>query len=105
MGKILVLAEKPSVGRDIAKVLGSKNEKNGYRAVFEMTVKDGKITESKYDNINADGKSKTEDTKYEESMKAKSGVGPKEYIKQLNDSFVKEQSASGVEVVTGDSFI
>lgn len=81
--------------------LEEKNEKNGYPAVFEMTVKDGKITESKYDNINADGKSKTEDTKYEESMKAKSGVGPKEYIKQLNDSFVKEQSASGVEVVTG----
>lgn len=81
--------------------LEEKNEKNGYRAVFEMTVKDGKITESKFDNINADGKSKTEDTKYEESMKAKSGVGPKEYIKQLNDSFVKEQSASGVEVVTG----
>lgn len=81
--------------------LEEKNEKNGFRAVFEMTVKDGKITESKYDNINADGKSKTEDTKYEESMKAKSGVGPKEYIKQLNDSFVKAQSASGVEVVTG----
>ncbi|ETC90796.1 hypothetical protein T481_16435 [Enterococcus faecalis PF3] len=81
--------------------LEEKNEKNGYRAVFEMTVKDGKITESKYDNINADSKSKTEDTKYEESMKAKSGVGPKEYIKQLNDSFVKAQSASGVEVVTG----
>ena len=81
--------------------LEEKNEKNGYRAVFEMTVKDGKITESKYDNINADGKSKTEDTKYEESMKAQSGVGPKEYIKQLNDSFVKAQSASGVEVVTG----
>lgn len=81
--------------------LEEKNEKNGYRAVFEMTVKDGKITKSKYDNINADGKSKTEDTKYEESMKAKSGVGPKEYIKQLNDSFVKAQSASGVEVVTG----
>ena len=40
--------------------LEEKNEKNGYRAVFEMTVKDGKITESKYDNINADGKSKTE---------------------------------------------
>lgn len=81
--------------------LEEKNEKNGYRAVFEMTVKDGKITESKYDNINADNKSKTEYTKYEESMKAKSGVGPKEYIKQLNDSFVKAQSASGVEVVTG----
>lgn len=96
-------AKKVAAGdlKDGTYKLEEKNEKNGYRAVFEMTVKDGKITESKYDNINADGKSKTEDTKYEESMKAKSGVGPKEYIKQLNDSFVKAQSASGVEVVTG----
>lgn len=30
MKKILVLAEKPSVGRDIANVLKCKNEKNGY---------------------------------------------------------------------------
>ncbi|WP_027702332.1 DNA topoisomerase III [Metaclostridioides mangenotii] len=30
MGKIIVLAEKPSVGRDIAKVMGCKNEKNGF---------------------------------------------------------------------------
>ncbi|RDY28950.1 DNA topoisomerase III [Romboutsia weinsteinii] len=30
MKKILVLAEKPSVGRDIARVLGCKSEKNGY---------------------------------------------------------------------------
>ena len=32
--------------------LEEKNYSNGYRAVFEMVVKDGKITESKYDNIN-----------------------------------------------------
>lgn len=30
MKKILVLAEKPSIGRDIASVLGCKNEKSGY---------------------------------------------------------------------------
>ena len=30
MKKILVLAEKPSVGRDIARVLGCSNDKNGY---------------------------------------------------------------------------
>lgn len=30
MSKILVLAEKPSVGRDLAKVLGCKNQGNGY---------------------------------------------------------------------------
>ena len=39
MGKILVLAEKPSVGRDIARVLGCKNEKNGYREI--SILKDG----------------------------------------------------------------
>lgn len=81
--------------------LEEKNESNGYRATFEMTVKDGKITESKYDNINADGKSKTEDKDYETKMKDKTGVGPAEFIPELNESFVKAQSASGVEVVTG----
>lgn len=81
--------------------LEEKNEKNGYRATFEMTVKDGKITESKYDNINADGKSKTEDKDYETNMKDKTGVGPAEFIPELNESLVKSQSASGVEVVTG----
>ncbi|MBO0440257.1 extracellular electron transfer flavoprotein PplA [Candidatus Enterococcus ikei] len=81
--------------------LEEKNESNGYRATFEMTVKDGKITESNYDNINADGKSKADDKDYEKNMKDKSGVGPAEYIKELNDSFVKAQSADGVEVVTG----
>ncbi len=30
MGKTLVLAEKPSVGRDLARVLGCKNKNNGY---------------------------------------------------------------------------
>jgi major membrane immunogen (membrane-anchored lipoprotein) len=81
--------------------LEEKNEKNGYRATFEMTVKNGKITESKYDNINADGKSKTEDKDYEKNMKDKTGVGPAEFIPQLNESFVKSQSADGIEVVTG----
>ena len=44
--------------------LEEKNYSNGYRAVFEMVVKDGKITESKYDNINENGESKTKDTEY-----------------------------------------
>ena len=30
MSKILVLAEKPSVGRELAAVLGCKNKENGY---------------------------------------------------------------------------
>lgn len=96
-------AEKVAGGdlQDGTYKLEEKNESNGYRATFEMTVKDGKITESKYDNINAEGKSKTEDADYNKNMKDKTGVGPSEFIPELNKSFVKAQSASGVEVVTG----
>lgn len=81
--------------------LEEKNESNGYRSTFSITVADGKITESKFDGVNAAGKSKTEDAEYETNMKAKSGTGPKEFIPALNDALVKAQSASGVEVVTG----
>ena len=34
-----------------------------------MTVKDGKVTESNYDNVNADGKSKKMTPEYESKMK------------------------------------
>lgn len=43
-------------------------------------------------------------------MKDKVGTGPQEYLKQLSDSLVKNQSAASVEVVSGathssDAFI
>ncbi len=81
--------------------LEEKNYENDYRAVFSIVVKDGKITKSDYDNVNKDGSSKTKDTDYEKNMKAKSGVGPAEYTKQLNAALEKEQDPSNVEVVTG----
>ena len=81
--------------------LEEKNYSNGYRAVFEMVVKDGKITESKYDNINENGESKTKDTEYNKNMEAKAGTIPEKFIPQLNEQLVEAQSASGVEVVTG----
>ena len=81
--------------------LEEKNYSNGYRAVFEMVVKDGKITESKYDNINEKGDSKTKDAEYNKNMDAKAGTSPEKFIPELNEQFVKAQSAGGVEVVTG----
>ncbi len=86
--------------------LEEKNYSNGYRVVFEMTVKDGKITESKYDNVNEEGKSKADDTEYETSMKDKAGIGPKEYIAQFNEGLVKamgeeDGSPANIDVVTG----
>lgn len=81
--------------------LEEKNYSNGYRVVFDITVADGKITESNYDNINEKGDSKKDDADYESSMKDKAGVGPAEFIPSLNKSLVASQSATGVEVVTG----
>ncbi|HIF1127771.1 TPA: extracellular electron transfer flavoprotein PplA, partial [Enterococcus faecium] len=86
--------------------LEEKNYSNGYRVQFEMTVAGGKVTESNFDYIDKDGKSKQDDTEYNENMKAKSGTEPKTYIPTLNDEFVKamgeeDGSPANVEVVTG----
>ncbi|THE12682.1 FMN-binding protein [Enterococcus hirae] len=81
--------------------LEEKNYSNGYRAVFEMIVKDGKITESNFDYVNEDGKSKTEDADYNKNMEAKSGTSPEKFIPELNEQFVTVQNAGDVEVVTG----
>lgn len=81
--------------------LEEKNYKNDYRVSFEITVVDGKITESKYDNINADGESKTENTEYNETMKEKAGISPEEFIPKFNEALVAAQSPSSIEVVSG----
>lgn len=96
-------AEKEAGGdlKDGTYKLEEKNYSNGYRVVFDMDVKDGKITKSNYDYVNEDGKSKQKDADYEKSMKEKTKTGPKEYIPALNKLLVSTQSPDSVEVVTG----
>ncbi|OJG25775.1 FMN-binding protein [Enterococcus columbae DSM 7374 = ATCC 51263] len=86
--------------------LEEKNYAHGYRVTFSIVVKDGKVTESKYDYVNKDGQSKQNDEEYNKNMKAKSGTDPKTYIPQLNEALVKamsgeEPSVGNVEVITG----
>ena len=80
--------------------LEEKNYEHGYRTVFSITVKDGKIIESNYDNVNEKGESKTKDADYNKNMKAKSGTDPETYTPQLNKELVEGQNAN-VAVVTG----
>ena len=92
--------------KDGTYTLTEKNDKNGYHVDFSITVAGGKITESNYDNKNAEGKSKADDTEYETSMKDKAGIGPKEYIAQFNEGLVKamgeeEGTPGNIDVVTG----
>ena len=81
--------------------LEETNYSNDYRVVFLIVVKDGKIVESKYDNINEAGESKVENAEYNATMLEKAGISPEEFIPAFNEALVKAQSATGVEVVSG----
>ncbi len=87
--------------KDGTYTLKELNDSNGYHVNFSIVVKDGKITESNYDNLDADGKSKKDDADYNKNMKAKSGVSAKEYIEKYNEELLAKQNPSDVEVVTG----
>jgi len=76
-------------------------DENGWKVFMEVTVEDGKITSSNYNYENADGQLKTDDEEYQEMMKDKTGVGPQEFVKQLNDNLVATQDAQLVDIVTG----
>lgn len=87
--------------KDGTYTLEEKNYSNDYRTVFSIVVKDGKITESNYDNVNEAGESKVKNKEYDDMMKEKSGTGPSEFIPALNEALVDKQNAGDVEVVTG----
>ncbi len=74
---------------------------NGWKVFIEITVENGKIVSSNYNYEDADGQLKTEDEGYQEMMKDKSGVGPQEFVQQLNDGLVATQDAQLVDIVTG----
>lgn len=74
---------------------------NGWRTEFSITVVDGVITESNYDNVNEAGESKVDDADYQAMMSDKTGVGPQDFIPALNEQLVDTQDPAEVEVVTG----
>ena len=73
----------------------------GWKTEFSITVVDGKITESTFDNVNEAGVKKSEDAEYQANMSEKVGVGPADYFPQLNNQLIETQDPEAVEVVTG----
>ncbi|MBS7858769.1 FMN-binding protein [Streptococcus suis] len=73
----------------------------GYKIVHTLTVKDGKISESKFDYETEDGSLKSANEEYNKNMKDKAGVSAGEAIEQLNAALVEKQDLSAVEVVSG----
>jgi Major membrane immunogen, membrane-anchored lipoprotein len=95
------VAESTVVLQDGTYKLEEKNYNNGYRAVFSIEVKDGKIVASNYDNVNEEGKSKQEDTEYNKMMQDKAGNSPEKFIPAFNEALVANQDPSAIEVVSG----
>ena len=86
--------------------LEEKNYSNGYRVVFSIVVKDGKVAESNYDNINEAGESKVDDADYNAMMLEKAGIAPETFIPELNKRLVEKMATeegvpSDIDVVTG----
>ena len=81
--------------------LVSEADKRGWHVEFTIVVEGGKIKSSDYDNLNKDGKRKSEDAEYEKQMKDKVGTGPAEYFKAYNTGLVEKQKPSDVEVLSG----
>ena len=73
----------------------------GWKTEFSITVVDGKITESTFDNVNEAGVKKSEDAEYQANMAEKVGVGPADYFPAYNSQLVEKQDPEAVEVVTG----
>ncbi|MEG0571037.1 MAG: FMN-binding protein [Oscillospiraceae bacterium] len=75
---------------------------HGWTDYVNITVTDSKISEVTFDSLSADGKLKTEDKDYEESMKkAGSSTVPNEFYKKLAAELVSKQKIGDVEVVAG----
>lgn len=82
------------------KLVEKNFDENGWKVDFSIEVKDGKITESNYDYVNDKGDKKSADEAYQKMMKEKAGVGPADFIPELNKELVEKQSAD-IDTVTG----
>ncbi|QAT40407.1 FMN-binding protein [Clostridium sp. JN-9] len=67
-------------------------DSHGWKEQFEVVIKDGSIASSKFDAVNKDGKLKTQDAGYEESMKKVTKIGPVEYSDMLSKVLPEKQN-------------
>lgn len=76
-------------------------DERGWQPVVELTIKDGKIAKTTYNEFNKDGGKKSEDKTYNDNMKAKSNTSPKEAYPKLEEKLVAVQDVDKVDAVAG----
>ncbi|MBJ7220655.1 MULTISPECIES: FMN-binding protein [unclassified Brenneria] len=75
---------------------------HGWKPFLDLTYKDGKITEVKFDYTSEkDGRLKTSDNEYIKKMAATTGTSPDIYTVKLSQSLLATQNIDAVDGVTG----
>ncbi len=77
---------------------------HGWKAMVNLTVKDGIITAVKYDEINKEGTYKSKDEAYLQQYKDVTKADMLEKINQLETSLVNAQSVGVVDAVSGATY-
>lgn len=78
-----------------------RNDVRNWKAFVEITVKNGKITEAKYDYTNDKGEIRTDNKGYSDAFKAANGYTPKDGFAKLAKSLTEVQDAEKVDTLTG----
>lgn len=89
---------------------GSSYDDYGWKPSLSITFEDGTITKVYYDEVNASGNKKSQDTDYLSYFKEKTGVALDEVYKTLSGSLLSNQAIEKVDAVSGatvasDNFI
>lgn len=79
----------------------SDMDENGWKGVIDITVKNGKITKVKYNEVDKDQNKKTEDVEYSEAMENSSGISPKNAYDQLEEALINTQDPDKIDSVAG----
>ncbi|MGY0374301.1 FMN-binding protein [Clostridium sp. JNZ J1-5] len=78
-------------------------DSHGWKGQVSITYKDGKIEKVEFDELNKEGKKKSEDEKYNSDMKAKSKISAKEAMDKLEEAAMTSGKADTVTGATGTS--
>lgn len=74
---------------------------HGWKGQIQIKVEGGKITEVNYDEVNEEGKKKSEDTEYHENFKNQKNVDLLDAYDTLEKGLVEKQNPDAVDTYTG----
>ena len=93
--------DEAATGEETYRIEEQNFGETGWKEALEITVADGEITDANWESVDEDGNAKLEDDEYQEAMSGAVGVGPQDFIPELEESLVNAQEPADVEVVSG----